>query len=84
MNTEKISLENKSPDFLLGVVRRSSSHRTICQQPLPEITCCYLAYGVGSKKWFEFYKGEDKVKDIFSASYLDALQEFMEWYQNYA
>jgi len=54
------------------------SNRTICQQPLPEITCCYPTYGMGSKKWFEFYKGEEKIKSIFSASYVDALKEFMD------
>ena len=83
MNTEKLSLENKIQPSCLAVVKRNS-HRTICQQPLPEITCCYFLYGMGSKKWFEFYKGEEKIKDIFSASYFDALKEFMEWYQNYA
>lgn len=83
MNTKKLSLENKIQPSCLAVVKRNS-HRTICQQPLPEITCCYFLYGMGSKKWFEFYKGEEKIKDIFSASYFDALKEFMEWYQNYA
>ena len=83
MNTKKLSLENKIQPSCLAVVKRNS-HRTICQQTLPEITCCYFLYGMGSKKWFEFYKGEEKIKDIFSASYFDALKEFMEWYQNYA
>mgnify|MGYP003525404927 FL=1 len=83
MNTKKLSLENKIQPSCLAVVKRNS-HRTICQQPLPEITCCYFLYGMGSKKWFEFYKGEEKIKDIFSASYFDALKEFIEWYQNYA
>ena len=83
MNTKKLSLENKIQPSCLAVVKRNS-HRTICQQPLPEITCCYFLYGMGSKKWFEFYKGKEKIKDIFSASYFDALKEFMEWYQNYA
>ena len=83
MNTKKLSLENKIQPSCLAVVKRNS-HRIICQQPLPEITCCYFLYGMGSKKWFEFYKGKEKIKDIFSASYFDALKEFMEWYQNYA
>ena len=83
MNTKKLSLENKIQPSCLAVVKRNS-HRTICQQPLPEITCCYFLYGMGSKKWFEFSTGEEKIKDIFSASYFDALKEFMAWYQNYA
>ena len=83
MNEDKTSLEKENQPSCLAVVKRNS-HRTICQQPLPEITCCYFLYGMGSKKWFEFYKGEEKIKDIFSASYFDALKEFMEWYQNYA
>ena len=82
MNTENVSNEEKGNGVLADV--RRSSHRTICRQPLPQITCCYLLYGMGSKKWFEFYKGEDKIKEIFSASYFDALAEFMEWYKNYA
>jgi len=73
----------QNPPLQQTAVRRSS-HRTICQQPIPEITCCYLLYGVGRKKWFEFYKGNEKIKEIFSASYFDALSEFMEWYKNYA
>ncbi len=83
MNTEKTSLENEIQPSCLGAVRRSS-HRTIIQQPLPEITCCYLAYGMGTKKWFEFYKADNKIKEIFSASYFDAVAEFMVWYKNYA
>ena len=82
MSSENVSNEEKGNGVLANV--RRSSHRTICQQPLPQITCCYLLYGMGSKKWFEFYKGEDKIKEIFSASYFDALAEFMEWYKNYA
>ena len=80
---DKLSNEAQQQPPRLAAVMRSSSHRTICQQPLPNITCCYLAYEVGTKKWFEFYKGEDKIKEIFSASYFDALREFMESYQNY-
>jgi hypothetical protein len=83
MESDKIDLDKKIQPSCLGAVRRSS-HRTICQQPLPEISCCYLLYGMGNKKWFEFYKGEHKIKEIFSASYFDALAEFMEWYKNYA
>lgn len=83
MKKDNLKTEHAKDNIVLSD-RRSSSNRTICKQPLPNITCCYLAYGIGAKKWFEFYKDEEKVKDIFSESYFDALKKFMDWYQNYA
>jgi hypothetical protein len=64
------------------VVDDRDRHRVICQQPLPEITCCYLRKAM-DEKWFAFYKGEEKIKDVLAKSYLDAVDEFMKWYQNY-
>jgi hypothetical protein len=58
------------------------SKKTTIQYPFTEITCCYLAYGMGDNKWFEFYKGEDMIKNIFSSSYFHALAEFMLWYKD--
>lgn len=80
MSTEETSLENKSQPSCLGAVMpRFTNQRVTITEPFKGVFCVWQTYGVGTKRHYEYYKGENKIASFFESSYSDANKSFVKW-----